>query len=201
MPPPTVDERKVGLILRDGTFTSSSKRAASITSKTTLHAINQPHRYLFLDGTCLKDVSVRENLQGTFCLAFIPEDGVVPCWAELKPILSLNPSLLSVLDYVESTRVFNDIYPIHMWNVYKAVIDGGLRNNKFPEGQNHALQLTAGCSHPGIELLIEIPTLYNTGEELDIQQTLSGTVLVPHRKTKYANFDLRYHLIVTITVT
>ena len=116
-------------------FTSSGKRVAGIASKTTLHAINQPHRYLFLDGTCLKDVtvSVRENLHSIFCLAFLPEDGVVPCWAELKPILSLNPSLLPVLDYVESTWVLNDIYPIPMWNVCKAVIDGGLRTNKFLE--------------------------------------------------------------------
>ena len=82
-----------------------------------------------------------------------------------------------------------------MWNEYnyKAVIDGGLRTNKFLEGHNHALQLTAGYSHPGIELVVEIPTLYNTDAELDIQQTLSGTVLVPHRKKKYANFDLRYY--------
>ena len=35
---------------------------------------------------------------------------------------------------------------------------------------NHALQLAVGCSHPGIELLIEILTLYNTDAELDIQQ-------------------------------
>ena len=73
-----------------------------------------------------------------------------------------------------------------------AVIDGGLRTKKFLEGHNHALELTAGCSHPGIELLVEIPTMYNTDAELDIQLTLSGTVLVPHRKKKYANFDLRY---------
>ena len=53
-----------------------------------------------------------------------------------------------------------------MWNVYKAVIDGGLRTNKFPEGHNHALQLTAGCSHDGIELVVEIPTLYNKDAEL-----------------------------------
>ena len=96
IPPPTVDERKGRLILRDGTFTSSGKIVAGITSKTILHAINQPHRYLFLDGTCLKDVSVRKNLHSNFCLAFIPEDGVVPCWAELKPMLSLNSSLLPV---------------------------------------------------------------------------------------------------------
>ena len=69
-----------------------------------------------------------------------------------------------------------------MWNVYRAVIDDELRTNKFPEGHNHALQLAAGCSHPGIELLVEIPILYNTDAELDIQQTLSGTVVVPHRK-------------------
>ena len=144
MPPPTVDERKGGLILRDGTFTSSGKIVAGITSKTTLHAINQPHRYLSLDGTCLKDVSVRKNQHSIFCLAFIPEDCVIPFWAELKPMLSLNPSLLPVLDYVESTWVFNNIYPIPMWNVYKAVINGGLRTNKFPEGHNLALQLTAG---------------------------------------------------------
>ena len=80
-----------------------------------------------------------------------------------------------------------------MRNVYKAVIDGGLRTNKFTEGHNHALQLTAGCSHAGIELVVEIPTLYNTDAELNIQQTLSGAVLVPHRKKKYANFDLRYY--------
>ena len=82
-----------------------------------------------------------------------------------------------------------------MWNVYKAVIDGGLRTKKFPEGHNHALKLTSECSHPRIEHLVEIPTLYNTDAELDIQQTLSGTVLplVPHRKKKYANFDLRYY--------
>ena len=80
-----------------------------------------------------------------------------------------------------------------MWNVYKAVIYGELRTNKFLEGHNHALQLTVGCSHPGIELLLEIPTLYNTDVELEIQQTLSGTVLVPYRKKKYANFDLRYY--------
>ena len=114
----------------------------------------------------MKDVSVRKNLH-----SIIPEDGVIPCWAELKPTLSLNPSLLPVLDYVESPWVFNNIYPIPMWNVYnyKAVIDGGLRTNKFPEGHNHALQLTAGCSYPGIELVVDIPTLYNTDAELDIQ--------------------------------
>ena len=61
------------------------------------------------------------------------------------------------------------------------------------EGHNYALQLTVGCSHPGIELLVEIPTLYNTDAKLDIQQTLSGMVLVPHQKKKYTNFDLRYH--------
>ena len=69
-----------------------------------------------------------------------------------------------------------------MWNVYRAVIDDELRTNKFPEGHNHALQLAVGCSYPGIELLVEIPILYNTDAELDIQQTLSGTVVVPHRK-------------------
>ena len=108
-----------------------------ITSRTILYAINQPHSYLFLDGTYLKDVSVRENLFSIFCLVFIPEDGVVPT-------LSLSPSLLPILDYVE------------------------------------------------------IPTLYNTDAELDIQQSLSGTVLVPHRKKKYANFDLRCHQIRTV---
>ena len=144
-----------------------------------------------------KDVSVRENLHSIFCLAFIPEDGVVPCWAELKPILSLNPSLLPVLDYVKSMWVFNNIYPIHMWNVYRAVIDGGLRTNKFSEGHNHAVQLTTGCSHPGIELLVEIPILYNTDVELNIKQTLSGMVVVPNRKEKCANFDPN----ITIAVT
>ena len=61
-----------------------------------LHAINQPHRYLFLDGTYLKDVSTC-----TASFASIPENGVFPCWAELKLTLSLNPSLLPVLDYVD----------------------------------------------------------------------------------------------------
>ena len=82
-----------------------------------------------------------------------------------------------------------------MWNVYKVVIDGGLHTNKFPEGHNHALQLAMGCSHPGIELLVEIQTLYNTDAELNIQQTLIGTVVVPNRKKKYTNFDLRYYQI------
>ena len=68
--------------------------------------------------TYRKDVNMRENLHSIFGLAFIPEDDVVASWAELKPLLSVNPSLLLVLDYVESTWIFNDIYPIHMWNVY-----------------------------------------------------------------------------------
>ena len=89
IPPPTVDERKRGLIRLDGTFMPNGKRVVGIKSKTTLHAINQPHHYLFLDGTYLKDVSVRENLHSIFCLAFIPEDAIVPCCAELKPILSI----------------------------------------------------------------------------------------------------------------
>ena len=110
----------------------------------------------FLDRIYLKDVRVHENLHSIFCLAFIPEDGVVPCWAELKPTLSLDPSLLPVLDYVESTWIFNVIYPIHLWNVHRAAIDGGPRTNNLVEGQNYALQLAAGCSHPGIELLVEI---------------------------------------------
>ena len=139
----------------------NDKTVVGITSKTTLHAIYQPHRYfnLCLGGTCFKDVTVRENLHSIFCLTCFSEDGVVSCWVELKPILSLNPSLFPVLDYVESTLVFNDVYPIHRWNVYRSVIVGGLRTNKFPEGHNNALQLAAGCSHPGIELLVEIPTL------------------------------------------
>ena len=62
-------------------------------------------------------------------------------------------------------------------------------NRVLTRGHNHALQLAAGCSHPGIELLIEILTLYNTDAELDIQQALSGTVLVPRRKKKYAELD------------
>ena len=49
-----------------------------------------------------------------------------------------------------------------MWNVYRAVINGGPSTNNFAEGHNRALQLVAGCSHPGIELLREILTLYNT---------------------------------------
>ena len=278
IPLTTVDERKGGLILLDDTFTPSGKRVVGIASKTTLHALNQPHCYLFLDGTfkvtpkyfhqvwivhgsildsaevaplvyflledqtkssyvtvinmlkqqprisvetavvdleqtehqairegfqgclfhwkqCLvrhfdkiptymNDVSVRENLHSIFGLAFIPEDDVVASWAELKPLLSVNPSLLPVLDYVESTWIFNDIiiYPIHMFNVYRAVINSELRTNNFAERYNHAFQLAAGCSHPEIELLIEILTLYNTDAELDIQQALSGTVLVPRRK-------------------
>ena len=95
-PLPTVDERKRGLILLDGTFMPNGKRVVGIISKTTLHAINQPHRYLFLDGTYLEDVSVRENLHSIFCLAFIPEDGVVPCWAELNPILSILAACLGL---------------------------------------------------------------------------------------------------------
>ena len=63
-------------------------------------------------------------------------------------------------------------------------VDTGLHTNKFPEAHNHALQLTAGCPHPGNELLVEIQTLYNTDAELHIQQALSGTVLVPHGKKK-----------------
>ena len=78
--------------------------------------------------------------------------------------------------------------------------DGGLRSNKFPEGHNHALQLTAGCSHPGIKLLVEIPTLYNTDADLDIQQTLSGTVLVPPSKEKISQFRSKISLNVTITI-
>ena len=70
-----------------------------------------------------KDVSVCENLYSIFGLAFIPEDDVVASWAELKPLLSVNPSQLPVLGYVEPTWIFNDIYPIHMWNVYRAVIN------------------------------------------------------------------------------
>ena len=66
-----------------------------------------------------------------------------------------------------------------MWSVYRAVIDGGPLTDNFAEGRNHALQVAAGCSHPGIELLEEIPTLYNTDAKLNIQQTLSGTALVP----------------------
>ena len=59
-----------------------------------------------------------------------------------------------------------------MWNVYRAVINSGPRTNNSGRGviNNHALQLAAGCSHPGIELLIEILNLYNTDAELDIQQ-------------------------------
>ena len=214
IPLPTVDESKRGLILLDDTFTPSGKRVVSIASKIILHALNQPHRYLFLDGTfkvapkyfcqvwivhgfildsaevaplayflledqtkisyltvinmlkqhcphisleaavvnfeqaehqairdgfpnariqgclfhckqCLlrhfdkiptyrNDVSVRENLHSIFALAFIPEDDVVASWVELKPLLSVNPSLLPILDYVESTWIFNNIYPIHM---------------------------------------------------------------------------------------
>ena len=136
--------------------------------------------------TFRKVVSVRENLHSMFGLAFIPEDDFVASWAELKPLLSVNPSLLPVLDYVESTWIFNDIYPIHMWNVYRAVINNEPCTNNFVEGHNHALQLAAGCSHPGIELLIETLTLYNTDAELNIQQALSGTVMVPRQKKKYA---------------
>ena len=139
--------------------------------------------------TYRKDVNVRENLHSISALAFIPEDDVVASWAELKPLLSVNPSLLPVLDYVESTWIFNHIYPIHMWNVYRAVINNGTRTNNFAEGHNRALQLAAGCSHPGIELLTEILTLYNTDAELNIQQALSGMVLVPRRKKKYAELD------------
>ena len=51
IPMPTVDERKGGLILLDDTFTPNDKRVVGITSRTILHAINQSHRYLFLDGT------------------------------------------------------------------------------------------------------------------------------------------------------
>ena len=89
----------------------------------------------------MKDVRARESLHSIFCLAYIPEDGVVLCRAKLKPTLSMSPSLLPVLDYVESTWIFNDIYSIHMWSVYWAVIDGGLRTNNFAEGHNHAIHL------------------------------------------------------------
>ena len=82
---------------------------------------------------------------------------------------------------------------MYMWNLYRAVIDGGTRTKNFAEGHNHALQLAAGCSHPGIELMVEILTPYNTDAGFDITQTLSATVLIPHREKKYANFDLRYH--------
>ena len=37
--------------------------------------------------------------------------------------------------------------------------------------------------------IIEILTLYNTDAELDIQQALSRTVLIPRRKKKYAELD------------
>ena len=42
--------------------------------------------------TYRKDVSVRENLLSIFGLAFILENDVVAIWAELKPLLSVNPS-------------------------------------------------------------------------------------------------------------
>ena len=73
------------------------------------------------------------------------------------------------------------------------MIDGGLRTNKFPEGHNHAVHLTAGLSHAGIELVVEIPTLYNTDAELNIQQTLSGTVLVPIERKNTPISILRYY--------
>ena len=40
-----------------------------------------------------------------------------------------------------------------------------------------------------VVILIEILTLYNTNTELNIQQALSGMVLVPRRKKKYAELD------------
>ena len=115
----------------------------------------------------MKNVSVRKNLHSIFCLSFIPEDGVVP-----TPMLGLTEAnTISESFLAACLGLCGVIYQIHMWNVYnyKAVIDGGLRTNKFPEEHNHALQLTAGCSHPGIELVVEIPTLYNTGAEFNIQ--------------------------------
>ena len=73
----------------------------------------------------------------------------------------------------------------------------GLRSNNFAEGHNHAFGACtitpAGRSHPGIELQVDIPPLYSTDAKLDIQQTLSATALVPHRKKKYADLDLKYH--------
>ena len=69
-----------------------------------------------------------------------------------------------------------------MWNVYRAVINSGPSTYNFAEGHNRALQLVAGCSHPGIELLIEILTLHNT----DAEQTLSGTV---DKEKKYNELD------------
>ena len=83
-----------------------------------------------------------------------------------------------------------------MWNVYRAVINSGPRTNNFAEGHNHALQLAAGSSHPGIELLIEILTLNNTDAELDIQQTLSGTV---DKEKNITNLSKRFSMLWGIT--
>ena len=86
-----------------------------------------------------------------------------------------------------------------MWNVYRAVINNGPRTNNFAEGHNHALQLVAGCSHPGIGLIIDILTLYNTDAELNIQLALSGTVLVPRRKKDMPNLTKRVSMLWGIT--
>ena len=90
-----------------------------------------------------------------------------------------------------SRHGFSMIYTQYTCGMYTEqwVINNEPCTNNFAEGHNHALQLAAGCSHPGIELLIETLTLYNTDAELNIQQALSGTVMVPRQKKKYAKLD------------
>ena len=84
---------------------------------------------------------------------------------------------------------------------YKAVIYGRLRTNKFPEGHSHALQLTAGCSHPGIELLVEIPNSLQHRRRVGYSANFirDGTGIPSKEKIRQFRFKILPNVTITVT--
>ena len=114
------------------------------------------------------------DLHIVFGLAFVPVDDVLHAWSLIKPILMQYPATATFLDYFEKTWLYNNSYPISMWNCYDATLSEDPRTNNQAEGSNNALNTAAGCSSPTIYRLVDILQRFNAGAELKMLQEASG---------------------------
>ena len=90
----------------------------------------------------LTDQPLRQRLSSVYGLPFLSVDYVIPAWSELKTaIFNLRPiaAISKYIAYFEKNWIFNNSYPIAMWNVSSAVEYEEPRTNNTSEGGNNGL--------------------------------------------------------------
>ena len=127
---------------------------------------------------------MRDLLDRTYVLPFLPPDDVSAGWLDIKQqLLNTYPVTSHFVDYFENNWMNGPNYDIPFWNCYQQTLDGHPRTNNAAEGGNNSLRVAFGCTKPVIwKWLDKIKEIQSQTDLVLVQHMTGQSNSVPVRK-------------------